>query len=134
MSNSPISTEQIIFLIKELQIQKALKTRKVQELTKDVLVLSTTIELLTTDKVKEHPLYFFRHEHTQLPETSTTRVPRSVVPLAGDDITVITDIPECNIIAYALQNHVSDHALGAIPRAANYNAHEEGEYINDLDA
>jgi hypothetical protein len=133
MSSSP-STEQVIFLIKELQVQKALKTRTVQELTKDILVLSTTIELLTTDEVKEHPLYFFRHEHTQLPEISITRVPRSVVPLAGEDITTITDDREHNIVAYAIQNHVSDHPLGAVPRATNYSAHEEGEYINDLHA
>jgi hypothetical protein len=51
-----MTIEDQIYLIKELDIQRALKKQKVDNLTREVIVLSATVKQLTTPAVIAHPL------------------------------------------------------------------------------
>ena len=134
-----MSIEQKLFLIKELQIQQAWKRRKVEKLTKEVVVLSATIQLLTTVEVRSYGPYFFRHQDSKLPPPSTSGISRIIVPLTGADITLITDVDavestsnnpnEHRIVAVALQQDIVSHPLGTI---AHPDSDEEEEYSEDL--
>ena len=106
-----MTIEDQIYLIKELDIQRALKKQKVDNLTREVIVLSATVKQLTTPAVIAHPLYQGRHEQTKLGPTPS-RVPRDIIALVGHPITVISDPSDDSPVAVALAQPLSSHPLG----------------------
>ena len=101
-----MNIEERIYLIKELDIQQAIKKQKVDNLTREVIVLSATVKQLTS-----HPLYQSRHEQTKLGITPS-RIPKDVIALVGHPITVISDPSDDSPVAVALAQPLSSHPLG----------------------
>jgi hypothetical protein len=122
-----LSLQQRIYLITELENQKTLKTKKVESLTRDVVVLSATINHLTTDDLVRTDLYLYRHLQCNRHSTNT-KVPRGIVALAGDDIAIISGSPiagiEQPIEAVAIAHSVVTDPLG---KTEEYSSDEEGE-------
>ena len=106
-----MNLEERIYLIKELDIQRAKKKQKVDNLTREVIVLSAAVKQLTTPEVVAHPLYQARHEQTEVGPTPS-RVPRGIIALVGHPITVISDPVNDSPVAVALAQPLSTHPLG----------------------
>lgn len=106
-----MNLEERIYLIKELDIQRAKKNQQVDHLTREAIVLSATIKHLTTPEVVAHPLYQVRHEQTNL-GPSASRVPKDIIALVGHPITVISDPFDDSPVAVALAQPLSSHPLG----------------------
>ena len=106
-----MNIEERIYLIKELDIQIATKNQKVDNLTREVIVLSATVKHLTTPAVLAHPLYQDRHERTRIGITPS-RVPKDIIALVGHPITVISDPVNDSPVAVALAQPLSSHPLG----------------------
>jgi hypothetical protein len=115
-----MNIEQRIYLIKELDIQRATKKQQVDNLTREVIVLSAAVKQLTTPAVLAHPLYQGRHEQTKLDPTPS-RVPKDIIALVGHPITVISDPKDDLPVAVALAQPLSAHPLG----------HQEQESLTD---
>ena len=106
-----MNIEERIHLIKELDIQRAHKKQKVDNLTREVIVLSAAVKQLTNPAVLAHPLYQVRHEQTKLGPTPS-RVPKDIIALVGHPITVISDPSDDSPVAVALAQPLSSHPLG----------------------
>ena len=106
-----MNIEQRIYLIKELDIQRANKKQQVDNLTREVIVLSAAVKHLTTPAVLAHPLYQGRHEQTKLNPTPS-RVPKDIIALVGHPITVIGAPEDGSPVAVALAQPLSAHPLG----------------------
>ena len=106
-----MNIEQRIYLIKELDIQRALKTQQVANLTREAIVLSATIKQLITPEVINHPLYHARHDHTEL-GPAPSQLPANIISLVGHQITVISDPSTSTPVAVALAQPVTSHPLG----------------------
>ena len=112
-----LNLHQRVYLIAELENQKALKTKQVESLTRDVVVLSATINHLTTTDLARQDLYLYRHlQHNR--HSTDTKIPRGIVELAGEDIATITAAPFCGIKqpieAVALAQTVVADPLGQV--------------------
>jgi hypothetical protein len=121
-----MNLEERIYLIKELDIQRANKRQQVDNLTREVVVLSAAVKQLTTPAVLAHPLYQVRHEQTKLGPTPS-RIPKDIIPLVGHPITVITDPSNNSPVAVALAQPLSSHPLGH----QEPQEHEEDELDNE---
>ena len=106
-----MNIEERIYLIKELDIQRAHKKQQVDNLTREVIVLSAAVKQLTNPAVLAHPLYQVRHEQTKLGPTPS-RVPKDIIALVGHPITVISDPSDDSPVAVALAQPLSSHPLG----------------------
>ena len=106
-----MNIEERIYLIKELDIQRAHKKQQVDNLTREVIVLSAAVKQLTNPAVLAHPLYQVRHEGTKLGPTPS-RVPKDIIALVGHPITVISDPSDDSPVAVALAQPLSSHPLG----------------------
>mmetsp|Transcript_21887 Transcript_21887/g.31390 ORF Transcript_21887/g.31390 Transcript_21887/m.31390 type:complete len:138 (-) Transcript_21887:3134-3547(-) len=112
-----INLQQRVYLITELENQKTLKTKKVESLTRDVVVLSATINHLTTPDLVRTDLYLFRHLQYNRHSTDT-KIPRGILGIAGDDIALIQGSPIAGIQqpveAVAIAQPVVTDPLGKI--------------------
>ena len=122
-----ISIQQRIYLITELENQKALKIKKIADLTRDVVVLSATINHLTTPDLVRTDLYLYRHlQHNR--HSTDTKIPRGIVEVAGEDIAIITNEPISGIQqpveAVAIAQEVVTDPLGKVQVETS---DEEGE-------
>lgn len=123
-----LNPQQRVYLIAELENQKALKTKEIESLTRDVVVLSATINHLTTDNVSSTDLYLYRHlQHNR--HSKETKIPREImIGIAGEDITAIRSAPisgiEQPIEAVAIAQTVVTDPLGKIQVDSS---DEEGE-------
>jgi hypothetical protein len=108
-----MNIEQRIYLIKELDIQRALKSQQVANLTRESVVLSAAIKQLITPEVIVHPLYRVRHEQTKLGPTPS-KLPTHIVQIVGHPITVISDPITEEPVAVALAQGLTQDPLGHV--------------------
>jgi|Transcript_1833 hypothetical protein len=106
-----MNIEQRIYLIKELDIQRALKSQKIENLIRESAVLSATITQLITPEVIAHPLYRVRHEQTRLGPTPS-KLPTHIAQIVSHGITVLGDPISEEPVAIAIPIKLTTDPLG----------------------